>query len=77
MTKTGYKSVKIHVKIHNMAKPKTSADCMVELKITSPREDERYERQIRVSAAEAKAVRDALTDAMRKMLRSRKPNGMR
>lgn len=58
-----------------MAHAKAPADCTLQLKIESPRPDECYERQVRITASESKIVIAALTEAMRKIFRSRKPNG--
>lgn len=54
---------------------KAPADCILQLKIESPRPDEDYERRVRITAAESKIVIVALTEAMQKIFRARKPNG--
>lgn len=54
---------------------KAPADCILQLKIESPRPDDCYERRVRITSGESKIVITALTEAMRKIFRARKPNG--
>jgi hypothetical protein len=54
-----------------MAHPPAPTDCTLELKISSPRPEECYERKVRLRFGEARVLILALTFALKKIFRDR------